>query len=70
MSPLQHHVERGRAPLTAPEVRRLQAELETNEADVVFRTGLSRTPIFRAAAGLPIQSGTRAALRSTVLAPL
>jgi hypothetical protein len=63
MSSLTSYVERGVAALTVEECRRLRTLLEDDEDAVVRATGLSRTPIYRAAAGLEIHSATRLALR-------
>jgi hypothetical protein len=58
-----HNIERGRAPLTVDEARRLRSILEEDEEGFVRESGLSRTPIYRAAAEQAIQSATRFAIR-------
>lgn len=56
-------IERGRGPLTAAEVRRLREALEHDEEGFLRASGLSRTPVYRAAAELSVQSATRFAIR-------
>ena len=59
MSKLEH----GRAELTEVERRRLVSLLGTNERQVMAATGLSREPLYRAAAGLRLYGATRHAIR-------
>jgi hypothetical protein len=61
--------DRGRGPLHAGEAKAL-AEWMARDGDVVVfeATGLSRQGLFRAAAGLSVQVGTRAAVRRALAA--
>ena len=61
-------VERGRGPLDAEEAARLRAWLEIDEPDALASTGLSRGAIYRAAAALQLNAGTRLACRSALTA--
>lgn len=60
-------VDRGRAPLDPAEVSSLSRWLDDDgELEIIRQTGLSRIAIYRLAAGLSVQVGTRAILRAAL----
>jgi hypothetical protein len=61
--------EKGRAELEASEVAALVAWMRVSgDVEVLEATNLSRQGLFRAAAGLPVQAGTRSLVRAALRA--
>jgi hypothetical protein len=68
LEPKMSHVEGGRGKLTAAEAAALRRLLEQDERAVLRIVGITKTALYRAAAEQSVHSGTRHAIRSTVLA--